>query len=433
MSEIFNLLTWPALVKVLTCFGLVVAASRLKVNLGLCLIGAGLLLGLWMGIKPAALIVATGKALTAPWSVRLALLVIMILVLSHLMKEAGQLERIVELFSTLVRSPKVVAAVMPALIGLLPMPGGALFSAPMVEASCRSGDNGDHQRTLMATINYWFRHHGEYWWPLYPGFILCVALLRVDMALFILVLLPLVVVHFLGGAWFLVRPLQAPPARRDIRPQPWAFLKACAPIVIVVLAVPLLGMAAALWRAWSGGPPPWPEGTPLILGLAAAIVQTVAANHMPPRQVLHAALRRDALGMVILVAGIMIFQGLMQGSGAVKAIQAELSHYGIPALAMIIILPFISGLVTGIAIAYVAASFPLVVPLFAHLSGASYLAYGGLAFVCGYFGMMLSPLHLCFLLSKDYFNCSLSSCYPSMMGPLVASAAALAVWFLILS
>lgn len=208
MTILFDPLAWPALIKVLCCFVLVVAATRFKVNLGVCLAGAGLLLGLWMGLTPSAALSAGLAALAEPWALRLGLLVGLILVLSHLMKQAGQLERIVKMFSTLVRSPKVVAGVMPALIGLLPMPGGALFSAPMVEASCPDLGKGGEQGALLATVNYWFRHHGEYWWPLYPGVILAVALLKVEMAFYVLMMMPLAVVHLAGGSWFLLRRIK---------------------------------------------------------------------------------------------------------------------------------------------------------------------------------------------------------------------------------
>ncbi|MBV1751072.1 MAG: DUF401 family protein, partial [Desulfarculus sp.] len=142
MSEILNPLLWPALVKVLVIFVLVVSTSRFKINLGICLAGGGLILGLWM--RQGSIQVATEavEAVFSPVSLRLALAVAFMLVLSSLMKEGGQLERIVASFSRLVRSPKAAAAVMPAIIGLLPMPGGALFSAPMVEASCQAGPQG---------------------------------------------------------------------------------------------------------------------------------------------------------------------------------------------------------------------------------------------------------------------------------------------------
>ncbi|MFH2128484.1 MAG: DUF401 family protein, partial [Pseudomonadota bacterium] len=85
------------------------------------------------------------------------------------------------------------------------------------------------------------------------------------------------------------------------------------------------------------------------------------------------------------------------------------------------------------AVGYVAASLPVVVALISGLSGLEYLAHGGLAVVCGFFGMMLSPLHLCFLLSRDYFKCTLTSCYPYLYGPLAVNVVGLVLWYLILA
>jgi integral membrane protein (TIGR00529 family) len=431
MSEIFNPLLWPALVKVLAVFALVVTVSRFKLHLGFCLAGGGLLLGLWMGLGPGRTVAAAALAVASPVSLRLALAVAFMLVLSHLMKESGQLERIVASFSRLVSSPKVTAAVMPAIIGLLPMPGGALFSAPMVEASCPAHGAGPGRGELLAAVNYWFRHHGEYWWPMYPGFILAVSLLGVDTLSFMLIMAPLAMVHLAAGVWFLLRRLPEQPSGRSGEEGSVAqFLKECAPILVMIAVVVLVSALGALWGQ---GGPPWPDGTALISGLAGALIAAGKANRVSPLKVLASFGRREVLSLLGLVAGVMIFQGLMKGSGAVDAIQGELKQYGIPALAMIALLPFISGLVTGIAVGYVAASLPVIVPLISHLSGIGYLAHGMLAFAAGFFGMMLSPLHLCFLLSRDYFKCSLAACYPYLYGPLAVTAAALAGWYLLLA
>lgn len=431
MNEIINPLLWPALVKVLIIFVLVVTTSRFKFNLGFCLAGGGLLLGLWMRQGPLQVATEAVEAVFSPVSLRLALAVAFMLVLSHLMKEGGQLERIVGSFSRLVHSPKATAAVMPAIIGLLPMPGGALFSAPMVEASCQTGPDGRPRGQLMAAVNYWFRHHGEYWWPMYPGFILVVSLLGVDTLAFMLIMMPLAVMHLAGGVWFLLRRLPDPPA--DENPGVGSvteFITECAPILVMIAVVVVVTALGALWGA---GGPPWPEGTALIAGLAGALIAAAVANRVGPLKVLATFGRRDVLGMMGLIAGIMVFQGLMKSSGAVGEIEHEMNAYGIPTLAMICLLPFVSGMVIGIAVGYVAASMPVVIPLISGMGGMEYLAHGGLAFVCGFFGMMLSPLHLCFLLSRDYFKCTLVSCYPYIAAPLAVNVAALVVWYLILS
>ncbi|MCF8032066.1 MAG: DUF401 family protein [Desulfarculaceae bacterium] len=432
MSEFFNPLLWPALVKVLVVFALVVSASRFKINLGVCLASGGLLLGLWMGLGPVATVTNAAKAVTSPVSLRLALAVAFMLVLSHLMKESGQLERIVASFGKLVSSPRATAAVMPAIIGLLPMPGGALFSAPMVEATCPAPEDGPARvrAALLTTVNYWFRHHGEYWWPMYPGFILAVSLLGVNTLAFMLVMMPMAMVHLASGVWFLLRRLPKP-AKEDHRVvgSVTEFLVECAPILVMITVVVLI---TALEGLWSSDGPPWPEGAPLICGLTGALIAAAVANRTPLLKVLAMFGRREVLGLLGLVVGIMVFQGLMKSSGAVASIQVELKHYGIPALAMVALLPFISGLVTGIAVGYVAASLPVVVPLISHMTGMEYLAHGMLAFTAGFFGMMLSPLHLCFLLSRDYFKCTLTACYPYLYGPMAVTAAATAGWYLLL-
>jgi len=42
-----------------------------------------------------------------------------------------------------------------------------------------------------------------------------------------------------------------------------------------------------------------------------------------------------------------------------------------------------------------------------------------LAYTVGYMGMMLSPLHLCFLVSKDYYHASLLKSYRQLIPPVI--------------
>jgi hypothetical protein len=83
----------------------------------------------------------------------------------------------------------------------------------------------------------------------------------------------------------------------------------------------------------------------------------------------------------------------------------ELAAGQVPLLAIISILPFIAGLVTGIAIGFAGTAFPLVVGLMGISgSGLTPMATLVLAFTMGYAGMMLSPVHLCLLLTREYFS-----------------------------
>ena len=130
-----------------------------------------------MGLGPVDLFQSAIISTTRLQTISLVLIVGLIMVMSQIMEESGHMERLVKSFARLSKDARKVGAVMSALIGLLPMPGGALFSAPIVETSLSNHTIKGEQKTA---LNYWFRHIWEYWWPLYPGVILAVALLEVE-------------------------------------------------------------------------------------------------------------------------------------------------------------------------------------------------------------------------------------------------------------
>jgi hypothetical protein len=78
---------------------------------------------------------------------------------------------------------------------------------------------------------------------------------------------------------------------------------------------------------------------------------------------------------------------------------------GIPVVAVIVLVPMIAGFVTGVAVGFAGVSFPLVFgllgesPSMAVLAGTTMLAYSS-----GYVGMMLSPIHVCFVVTNEYFK-----------------------------
>ncbi|RLA84234.1 MAG: TIGR00529 family membrane protein, partial [Deltaproteobacteria bacterium] len=192
----------PVLIRVFVVFALILFLNRKRVPFFLCLFLGALLLGLWMRLRPVSLLLMILKDITSSQSLWLASIIAAILTLSNLLERAGQLSRIVEAFDRLSHSRKFTTLAMPALIGLLPMPAGALVSAPMVQESypLRGGDP-----ELKAAINYWFRHLWEYWWPLYPGVILAISLLRVETWKFVLTQMPLTAGAITGGLIFIAR------------------------------------------------------------------------------------------------------------------------------------------------------------------------------------------------------------------------------------
>jgi integral membrane protein (TIGR00529 family) len=419
----------PALIKVLCCFGLILALNRLRFHLSLSLLVGAVAVGFWMGQSPVQIGRGLAISFTRLETLQLVAIICLILVVSQLMKASGQLDRIVKSFVAMVKSASTVSVVMPALIGLLPMPGGALFSAPMVETAVTGCSLTQDRKTA---VNYWFRHIWEFWWPLYPGVVLAVSLLQVEMWRFILIQAPLTLLSVGAGSIFLLKPLRGDNHRdetdnggvRLLAPFLWEVM----PILLVVGCIVFLALLRSC-LSWAGIKVNLPTSLPLILGLLVCSIWVMWANRLSLTDLWRALVNRNTLLMVLLIFGIMAFKGALIDSQAVLQIREEMVRYRIPFLMVVMGMPFISGLITGITIGFVGATFPLLVPLFAGLSPLDFLLHASLAYVSGYVGMMLSPVHICLLVTKDYFKASLAASYRHIYKPAVA---VMATWMVVL-
>ncbi|MGM0402269.1 MAG: DUF401 family protein [Thermodesulfobacteriota bacterium] len=421
----------PVLVKTLIVFFMVLALNRIRLKLSTSLFAGAVMLGVWTGMGPYPLAKSLASNLAGFDTVNLVVVVGLILVISRLLKDSGQLDRIVSRFGALSRDPRMVGAAMPALIGLLPMPGGALFSAPMVDTAFCETILSKEKKTV---VNYWFRHIWEYWWPLYPGVILAVGLLQVEIWQFMAVMLPMTGVTVLAGVVFILRPMGitagSGKAERNIKAL-GKFLREIMPIIVVVAVIALMAVITMTLRIM-GFNIALPGGTAILPGLLAALIWVVRSNRIPLGRLWAAMTNREILPMVLLVVSIMLFKGVMTDSHAVSHIRDELVSYRFPLIWIILLMPFLSGLVTGIAIGFVGTSFPLIIPLFPDGSPVEYLSYACLAYTFGYMGMMLSPVHLCFLVTKDYFRASLFRSYRPLALPVITVLGSGWIYFLLL-
>ncbi|MCX7048882.1 MAG: DUF401 family protein, partial [Candidatus Sumerlaeota bacterium] len=200
MFECFASLS-PAL-RLALILAAIVTMMRLKVPYGLVFLsGAGLTGALFaMGLRAFA--GAMWQGVCSEETVFLIIMVSSILILSMILNQTGQTDRIIESFRAIVGPSRWTLVMFPALIGMLPMPGGAIFSAPMVESAVK--DTGISPARA-AIANYWFRHIWEFWLPLYPGVILCLTLTQAPIGWFILLALPMTFWALACGYWIILR------------------------------------------------------------------------------------------------------------------------------------------------------------------------------------------------------------------------------------
>jgi integral membrane protein (TIGR00529 family) len=420
----------PILIKVIIIFAGILILNRFGVHLAVSLIAGAVSLGLWMGLTPLKLIACFYKGVVDHQTISLAVIVWLIMVMSDIMGKSGHMNRLVISFTRIARDARAVGTVMSALIGLLPMPGGALFSAPMVDESLSIVKATPEHKTA---LNYWFRHIWEYWWPLYPGVILAIALLNVDTWRYMIFAVPMTLLSIGAGYYFIIKPMDRASSNTEGRITMQgvkAFIFEMMPISIIVLSIILITGLIRLIHVISEDIPV-PSLTPVIIGLVSAIIWVCRTNRIAPSGLVKATLGRSNLTMILLIVAIMLFKGVMTDSGAVTGIRDELITYGIPPILLIIIMPFFSGIILGIAVGFVGASFPLIIPLFPADDTYMYLSYAALAYTFGYMGMMLSPVHLCFAVTRDYFKANISGSYSYIVKSSIAVLILAVLFFMI--
>jgi integral membrane protein (TIGR00529 family) len=417
----------PAIIKMIMIFLLVLICIRKKLSLGNAFLLGTLFLSFLFGLKPRATLTSIFASITDPKTLSIAAVVSLILVLSSSMELAGQMQRMLKNFQGLVSSPRLNLVIFPALIGLLPMPGGAVFSAPMVK---ELGMRSKLSEAQLSFVNYWFRHIWEYWWPLYPGILLTTVITEISLVAIIGVMCPFTAV----ALWLGYRALKGPGSltashNKNPRPRLWPFIKELVPILVVIF--PGLGMGvlfSKLFPAFSIS-----KEIGLILALCMAIAWVWYQNKTPKKKIFATLTNPQLLNMMYMIVGILIFKGILTDSQAAAAISQELANMHIPLVLIVMLLPLLVGVSGGIVIAYVGSTLPILVPMIQSMGEAPFLpAYVMLILVSGFMGVMLSPMHLCFLLTNQYFGVSLGSVYRYLWLPCVSLVAAGLIYFWIL-
>ncbi|MHC4480971.1 MAG: DUF401 family protein [Planctomycetota bacterium] len=368
-----------------------------------------LVLALWSGHGPGAIVTIAWARVSSTGCILLMLIVVQVIWLSSQMAAAGVMEDLVTAVRARV-SRRGAVAVLPAVIGLLPMPGGALFSAPLVD-SCDT--DGMISPVLKAQTNHWFRHVWEYWWPLYPGVLLALAMTGLEIWQLMMIGMPLTLCSVGAGYVFLlrrIRPEDGEVAESAPAGQGPSLLALLLPIVVVIACYAAIRTAdAGLRLVWQEAPQ-LHRYAPMVLGLAAAILTLQIQRPLGKEQWKKILLSGRAIGMAAVVAAVLVYGAFIEadlpgGPSLVGQMSAEMAEWGIPLMPIIMLLPLVSGLATGVTVACVGASFPIVIDLLGDSpSTSTLLSTTVLAYGCGYMGMLLSPVHVCLVVTGEHFG-----------------------------
>jgi integral membrane protein (TIGR00529 family) len=388
------------LIKILIILGLFVLFSIKRLPLFVILFTATILLGIFfLPIKE----VLTGfwKGISCEDSLIMMFLIWLIVSFTKLIEEGKGISNASEILRKSVRNPIILFPFFPALIGLFPMPGGALVSAPMLNTM--SGNSGLSKET-QGVINFWFRHIWEPIWPLYPGIIFTLQILKISFGQLFLHLFFITIFAFLGAFLFIILPNKKKITTENQtvlkKFSPLKFLYQLWPVFILIVTIPII-----------------PRGvlSLSILVISLSIIYTIE-RRLSFGTIFKSIKIGFSLKLLLLIPVIFIFKYYIEKAEIINFIIQFSNTAGLPIELIIFIVSFILGLLFGITIGFISVALPLFLPFILTSTGVNFYPFVYL-FVGGYIGVFFSPMHLCLVLTKEYFNASLFKMYKKMILP----------------
>ena len=324
-------------------------------------------------------------ALVAPQFHYLVLALYFVMCLEIELRTSGALDGMIRALQRLFASEKFTLAIMPAFLGLLPSLGGARFSAPIVEAASR---NTDLTKEHKAAINFWFRHIFEFSSPIIPGMIMACSIAGVAFSDFIAHLCWLTLLAFALGWLVLIRPLDMPansnvdvdPAER--RQDIMNLVLSLSPVVINFMLVVFCDLNASTAMA--------------LVTFAMIPVLRMTSRVLNIKEVFTGACDWK---MLMNVLCILYFIQILTDTNVLHTIVEDFKASPLPVPVIIAAISFIIGILTGLSQGHVA----IVMPIVAALSPGD-LNLAGVAMAFGVAGQMLTPTHMCFIVTLDYFK-----------------------------
>lgn len=374
------------LIKLGITFFVIIFLITRKLNPGISLILGGILLSFIYPIPFKEFLNYLLETAISHDTIRLAIMLCMIYFFANLLQDKKILTKMVRNLDSFIPNRKIVIFLSASLVGLIPMPGGALFSAPLVEESTK-GMVATNERK--AYLNYWFRHVWEGVFPLYPALILISIFLKIPIRTVLLAHFLLPVIQISAGWIFGYRRVGVENIKRE-EGTFYNFLKYFSPILLIIFLSTVVSIDVVY---------------------AIFITTILSLIFLKPdfSEIKNYFFKSFKLENYLLPLGIFLFKNLMN-SGIANRVSLELTSFHIDPRILIFFLPFMITFVTGITSTSVGVSYPLIESLL-YVNGKLSLSLMGIAFTGAVAGVLLSPLHLCLIVTVKYFKAKFGKVY----------------------
>jgi len=373
------------LLGLILAFAVIIVLVMRRFNYGLALIFGSLFLGIFGGFSLSNFVQVFLVTLADPITYELALVTALIPILAHCMKETGMIEDLLGSLKGFL-SGRAILATIPAIFGLLPMTGGALFSAPMIDSEAKKMRV---KADLKSLINVWFRHCMFFVNPISPVIILASRLSGVGLFDLILLQIPIFVVYIIAGYIFSISSIKSSSKgpENSCFPRSVLFSVSISPILLVILLIAF--------------------GVPMALALVIGIVLVLGLKRVNYRKALALVWRGFDWRLVFAIFGVMLFSHMIEASGGASSITSSIQSAEIYPLPFLLLLSCFTGVTTAAPSIGIGVAISMAVQMFGNLNPIMV----SMLYQSVVFSYIVSPMHLCLILTVEYYKARLQDVY----------------------
>lgn len=400
---------------VIIAFIVIIFLIRKKFNFGLSLLMGSFIVGVFslQAVNPIEIPKAIGKALIYDFdkqvfdfqTIELTILLTLIYILAKCMQETGAIKKMIKSLRSIFYKGGTLG-VIPAVYGLMPVPGGALFSAPLID---KEGEKFKLNQSQKNFLNVWFRH---IWFPIFPVssammLIISADFANIDIYELIVANFPAFIAFIIIGLIFLKFYIKKIPTPKIIPKKEYSgliyLLPPIIPIIIYIIFFSifiLIGIENLKDF----------QRSVFIFGVVISIAFLYYLIEIDWKKYYEILKCSVSFNLAFAIIGIMIFRHIIEASDANTIIAEMIGGLPFHAIFIVIIVPLIMGLITGYNFGAIALSYFLVEPFF-QFTNLNIIGFASLIFISSLVGYLISPIHLCNVVSSDYLKTDTTRMY----------------------
>lgn len=403
------------LIGVIIAFILVIFLIRKKFNFGLSLILGSFIISIFSLSKVTLIDIFKGfsKALIYDFdenafdfqTIELAILLTLIYILAKTMQQTGAINKMIKSLRTIFYKGGTLG-VIPAVYGLMPVPGGALFSAPLIDEEGKKFNLKQNQKNF---LNVWWRH---IWFPIFPvssAMLLIIGSKFSNIGIYELIIanFPAFIAFIIIGIIYIRIYIKNISNFKNKPKKDYSGLVFLIPPIIPIIVYIVIFV---LFYFVGFEDANRYQRIIFIIGVLMSFVVLYILLKVELRKYLEILKKSVSLNLALAIVGIMIFREIFEVSKANQIITESVSMLSFPPILILILIPLILGFLTGYNFGAIALSYFLVQPFF-ELIDVNIVGLTSIIFISSLVGYLISPIHLCNVVSSDYLKTDTTRMY----------------------